>query len=261
MPEEYPVVTAVNSLNSKVNGGELIINNIEWEDGYYYNASLVAVAYSSPSGFRIAKVDVSEYRNQKIKLECYSMSSAWSGFTDEEDSVISTWHQNSREEKVVPENAKWLYISDFTPQSHFYLSCVFNNLLNRVSALEGLPKKCDNLSTRVSLLESTADVSGYEEYDSNKSYRIGDIVLYNEVLKHCIENTTGAFDNSKWEDTSVRREFELRDYIYPTTKLTGLSWDARGDSITAGSNGSSYVPLQEVPKSDVYFRLQEHPST
>ena len=188
---------------------------------YYYNSTLDETSYNSDY-FVIAKVDISEYIGLDMQLTCYASGSAYCGFTDADDTIISVWHQSSLETRTIPFNAKYLYISHSTNRVTFALNIV------TISAI-----------TDIATLKNINDVN---EYDASANYAIGDICTYNHTLYHCITATTGTFNSDCWESSGIVEELLNRDYVHPITKLTGLSWDARGDSITAGSNGPSYVP-------------------
>ena len=190
-----------------------------WTQGYYYNGSLQPVAYSS---MRIAKVDISDYINATLAMTAYASGSAFCGFTDNNDSIIYTWHQTAEASRTIPINAKYLYISQ---DDRVTFACSVTS--------EKIPKAVAYINY----------ANGIKEYDSTKNYIIGDLCSHEGALMHCIANTTGAFNSNDWQKTTFVDEFGLRDYIYPITKLNGLSLKACGDSITAGSNGPSYVPI------------------
>lgn len=189
---------------------------------YYYDSSLIETSYNSDY-FVVAKVDISEYVGLDMQLTCYALGSAYCGFTDANDTIISTWHQSSLETRAIPFNAKYLYISHATNRVAFALNIVTTSVITDIATLK--------------------NTNGSSEYDASVNYAIGDICAYNHMLYHCITATTGAFNSDCWESSGIVEELLNRDYVHPITKLTGLSWDARGDSITAGSNGPSYVPF------------------
>lgn len=203
--------------------GGVIAINPTWTNGEYYNSSLTPASYSA---LNRAKVDVSAYVNASLKMTTYAMSAAFCGFTDANDSIIETWHQSSEETKVIPINAKWLYIS--------------NAPGNLSPAVFACSVTLQNASISVAYLDVA---TGLKEYDSTKPYVVGNLCTKAGKLMHCINNTTGTYDPDDWQETTIIDEFGLRDYVHPITKLKGLSWKACGDSITAGSNGPSYVPL------------------
>ena len=46
-----------------------------------------------------------------------------------------------------------------------------------------------------------------EPYDSTKTYMSGDLSIHNEVVYECnTDNTTGAWDDSKWDSTTLAEQ-------------------------------------------------------
>lgn len=203
-------------------GGDVSITPT-WTSGYYYNSSLQPTSYT---GFNCAKVDISNYINAKMTMLAYAGGVSRCGFTDADDSIIETWGQTSQVVKTIPINAKYLYISNAPGNlSPSVFSCVIT---------------LKNSSIGVAYLDVA---TGLKEYDSNLPYVVGNLCTKDGTLMHCISDTTGTYDPDDWQETTIVDEFGLRDYIHPVTKLNGLSWKACGDSITAGSNGPTYVNL------------------
>lgn len=46
-------------------------------------------------------------------------------------------------------------------------------------------------------------ILGYEDYNTSTTYNEGDYAVYNETLYVCTATTTGTWDSTKWEQTSV----------------------------------------------------------
>ena len=46
-------------------------------------------------------------------------------------------------------------------------------------------------------------ILGYEDYSTSTTYNEGDFAVYQDVLYVCTATTTGAWDSTKWEQTSV----------------------------------------------------------
>ena len=232
--QHIDIVDAVKTLQTEMDGvGDQIAEAVapalggnititpEWTKKYYYNSSLEATYYNAES-MMIGKVDISPYVNAVLTMTTYANGNAFCGFTDSNDDIIITWHQTSEASRVIPINAKYLYISYDTRVT---FSCVIT---------------VKNASIGVAYLDYA---SGIKDYDSTRTYLIGDLCVNDGKLLHCINGTTGTFDAEDWQETTFIDEFGLRDYIRPIIKLKGLTWNARGDSITAGSNGPSYVPI------------------
>ena len=53
-------------------------------------------------------------------------------------------------------------------------------------------------------------VSEYKAFSEAESVAVGAVRLYDGVLYECVEATTGAFDASKWEATSFKKETEVK---------------------------------------------------
>jgi len=54
----------------------------------------------------------------------------------------------------------------------------------------------------------TNTVTGAEEYNDEATYSVGDYCIYNNILYRAKTNTTGIWDASKWERTSIINEAE-----------------------------------------------------
>lgn len=46
-------------------------------------------------------------------------------------------------------------------------------------------------------------ILGYEDYSTSTTYNEGDFAVYQDVLYVCTATTTGNWDSTKWEQTSV----------------------------------------------------------
>ena len=46
------------------------------------------------------------------------------------------------------------------------------------------------------------------EYDSSKTYYIGDLVMHDNKLYICASQTSGPWDASKWEETNIADTIE-----------------------------------------------------
>lgn len=59
-----------------------------------------------------------------------------------------------------------------------------------------------------------------DEYDPERvtPYEAGDLVIYNNTLKKCLDTTSGAWDSTKWDDTTI--ETELNELKSKTDRLT-----------------------------------------
>lgn len=54
----------------------------------------------------------------------------------------------------------------------------------------------------------TNTITGAEEYSDEATYSVGDYCIYNNILYRAIANTTGTWDSTKWEETSIIDETE-----------------------------------------------------
>lgn len=46
-------------------------------------------------------------------------------------------------------------------------------------------------------------ILGYENYNTSTTYNEGDYAVYQDILYVCTATTTGTWDSTKWEQTSV----------------------------------------------------------
>lgn len=53
-----------------------------------------------------------------------------------------------------------------------------------------------------------------DEYDPDRvtPYEAGDLVIYNNTLYKCLDTTSGAWDSTKWDDTTIEAEISLKQY-------------------------------------------------
>ena len=51
-----------------------------------------------------------------------------------------------------------------------------------------------------------------DEYDPERvtPYEAGDLVIYNNTLYKCLDTTSGAWDSTKWDDTTIEAEISLK---------------------------------------------------
>lgn len=76
-------------------------------------------------------------------------------------------------------------------------------------------KKSDagQIAGEVAALESNQGA----EYSSSVEYEVGDYCLHNGTLYVCIDATTGTFDSSDWEPTTITAELKKRVRVAPAT--------------------------------------------
>jgi len=75
------------------------------------------------------------------------------------------------------------------------------------------------------------------EYDSTKQYHAGDTEIYEGVYYKCLDDTTGVWDPTKWEQTDLTAEIEIakQPELPPTTSASV------GDVVTLGNNGPEWA--------------------
>ena len=80
----------------------------------------------------------------------------------------------------------------------------------------------DNFKAQNKILEediakqnNVIGVSEYKDFSEAEAVNAGDVRKYNGFLYECVEDTTGAFDASKWKKSSFKKEME--------EKLSGLT--------------------------------------
>lgn len=80
----------------------------------YYNSSgsLVQVTTIPWTLFGAAKVDVSEFVNNNISINVVCGGVAYCSFVDENNSVLESWTQTTQQVKSIPEDAKYLLLSN-----------------------------------------------------------------------------------------------------------------------------------------------------
>lgn len=80
----------------------------------YYNSSgsLVQVTTIPWTLFGAAKVDVSEFVNNNISINVVCGGVAYCSFVDENNSVLESWTQTTQQIKSIPEDAKYLLLSN-----------------------------------------------------------------------------------------------------------------------------------------------------
>lgn len=115
-------VSRAKKLNDFVKGATIENVSISWLGGtssskYKYNESgeLVKVP-SRGSCIGCAKLDISEFRDEKIQVSTWCGTNNYNSFEDENENIIESWAQNSTAgvyvEKIVPNNAKFLLLNN-----------------------------------------------------------------------------------------------------------------------------------------------------
>ena len=79
---------------------------------YDSNGSLVQVTTIPWTLFGAAKVDVSEFVNNNISINVVCGGVAYCSFVDENNSVLESWTQTTQQVKSIPEDAKYLLLSN-----------------------------------------------------------------------------------------------------------------------------------------------------
>lgn len=85
---------------------------IDWQDGYTYSNNGTLTPNSNPD-WKAGKIDIERYRGGILTVNVFTQWSVFSCFTDENNTVISTFQQNGELDVTVPENAKWLLVSNY----------------------------------------------------------------------------------------------------------------------------------------------------
>lgn len=112
-----------------------------------------------------------------------------------EGDIIIVKETNDQQGETIPD--RWVYISDQT------LVC---------SKLETSKVNLDNYSTKS---ETSTEVNKVAhdiavEYDENTLYGVGDLCIKDKLLYKCnTNNTTGTWDSSKWDLTTVNSELGI----------------------------------------------------
>lgn len=99
--------------------------------------------------------------------------------------------------------------------------------------------RLNNMETGI---KNATDNISKDEYDSTKTYSIGDICVYNNKLYKCIETISTAenFDSSKWEETQLSRLTKRVIAQYQTGQVRSYSDGATilfTEEILNNSNG------------------------
>lgn len=105
----------------------------------------------------------------------------------------------------------------------------------------GIDAAIFSIPTGVDTTELIADV-----YDPNNQYTAGDYCVYNDVLYVCNDNTTGAFDPTKWTATNAVEEIK-------ETKAAVNTVDQKIDRIGAGYVDMSATVLDNTPNVQTKF--------
>ncbi len=101
-----------------------------------------------------------------------------------------------------------------------------------------------DLETDLNSKADLADIAA--EYDSSKTYDIGDAIIYNQDVYSCnTDNTTGAFEASKWVKKSVE-ELRTKGIII---KGTAYKPDNSG-MITLPSSEADLLSIEDEPTED-----------
>ncbi len=77
------------------------------------------------------------------------------------------------------------------------------------------------------------------KYDSTKQYGVGDYVSYQGKLYVCVVPTSGAWDSSAWQQTSIGQALAENAYINFETQTNS------GDLVTF-SNGAGGIPVKDL---------------
>ena len=86
---------------------------------------------------------------------------------------------------------------------------------------------------------------GADIYDPNVSYTVGMYCIYNNTLYRCKENTSGAWDSTKWEEKTITSLLESKanasDFIYD---IQTVVFDSSGIGTINSPNG--YTALSAI---------------
>ena len=138
--------------------------------------------------------------------EAYETDTVYSYF--EQGDIIIVKETTDQQGETIPD--RWVYISDQT------LVC---------SKLETSKVNLDNYSTKT---ETSTEVNKVAhdiavEYDENTLYGSGDLCIKDKLLYKCnTDNTTGTWDSTKWDLTTVNSELGIikGSYVDLTTDQT-----------------------------------------
>lgn len=132
-----------------------------------------------------------------------------------EGDIIIVKETTDQQGETIPD--RWVYISDQT------LVC---------SKLETSKVNLDNYSTKT---ETSTEVNKVAhdiatEYDENTLYGSGDLCIKDKLLYKCnTDNTTGTWDSTKWDLTTVNSELGIvKSQITPQWYGTQAQYDALG---------------------------------
>lgn len=93
------------------------------------------------------------------------------------------------------------------------------------------------------------EIAGYDEYDSSQTYNTGDYCIYENVLYVCnTDETTGTWDSTKWDATSIK---ELIDNI---TDIISTVHDFASQVVLAESDPANTDFWEKDGKVSIAYR-------
>ena len=142
----------------------------------------------------------------------------------------------------------------YTERGIFYQTD-YNEDADILEDMEHMAKSTDdaigNLSEDVST--SLINIFGIEVYEPTKTYAIGNMVIYDSKIYRCTAITTGEFDDTKWEEVSIRELIDEK-YFKPNGGIpeNDLAIEIKNILDNAEDNNNKVNELTEASTNEQY---------